>query len=203
MTTPTIQTRNQRIEHHLRLVTPIASGFARRTGHCSDDLVQVGMLGLIRAADRFNALSKVPFPAFARPHIRGAILHYLRDQAPLVRLPRRVEERAQKLLREGLEAERPDDSLVLSHYRGKSRWSRLPEDLADASVDSLESLHTDDRYRGLKRAMRRLPPQERMAIQTVVLQGKSLRKAGLELDLSAMTVQRRLKQGLKRLSQTA
>jgi len=203
MTTASIQCRNKRIEQHLNLVAPIASGFARRTGHNSDDLVQVGMLGLIKAAERFDQPAAVPFSAFARPHIRGAILHYLRDQASLVRLPRRIEERAQQLLRDGGDTDRPDDAMVLWQYRSKNRWADIPEQWSSTTGTGLESLHTRDRYQALNAAMRKLPKQQRQAVHAVVLQGKSLRNAGSALGVSAMTVQRRLKQGLKTLSETA
>ena len=203
MTTPTIRSRNQRIEQHLDLVAPIATGFARRTGHSNDDLVQAGMLGLIRAAERFARPSSVPFSAFARPHIRGAILHYLRDQASLVRLPRRIEERAQQLLRDGGDADQPDDVMVLWQYRSKNRWAELPEHWTSKTTNALETLQSQDRYAALNGALRKLPKQERQAIHAVVLQGQSLRTAGKAMGMSAMTVQRRLKQGLKTLAEMA
>ena len=203
MTTATIQSRNQRIEQHLSLVNPIATGFSRRTGHNNDDLVQVGMLGLIKAADRYHVPSPVPFSAFARPHIRGAILHYLRDQASLVRLPRRLEERAQHLLREGTEAVGPEDAMVIWQYRCKNRWAELPDQRTDSTADALESLEKRDRYQKLNLGLLQLPDQERHAVQAVILQGKSLRAAGKELNLSAMTVQRRLKLGLSKLAALA
>jgi RNA polymerase sigma-B factor len=66
----------------LALVAPIARHYARLTRESADDLTQVGLLGLLRAAERFVASRGLPFEPFARQHIRGAILHYLRDQAP-------------------------------------------------------------------------------------------------------------------------
>ena len=200
MNTATIQSRNQRIEQHLGLVAPIATGFSRRTGHNNDDLVQVGMLGLIKAADRYHVPSSVPFSAFARPHIRGAILHYLRDQASLVRLPRRLEERAQQLRRKNIEDVSPEDALVLWHYRFKNRWAELPPQGTESTADGLESLDKRDRYEKVIAALVQLPDQEREAVQMVILQGKSLRVAGRELRVSAMTVQRRLKLGLGKLA---
>ena len=68
-------TRNKRIEHHLKLVDPIAGHYAKRSGLDRDDLKQVGRLGLLRAAERYVQREGQPFEVYARPHIRGAILH--------------------------------------------------------------------------------------------------------------------------------
>ena len=70
--------RNARVEQHMRMVEPLARYYAKTTGQDPDDLRQVGFLGLLRAAERYEGSRDVPFQAFARPHIRGAILHYLR-----------------------------------------------------------------------------------------------------------------------------
>ncbi len=89
--------RNQRVDQYRTLVTPIAEHYGRRCPEPIEDLIQVGLLGLLRAAELFDAHTRTPFEAFARPHIRGAILHYLRDSALAVRLPRRQMELHDKL----------------------------------------------------------------------------------------------------------
>ncbi len=89
--------RNQRVYQYRTLVTPIAVHYGRRCPEPIEDLIQVGLLGLLRAAELFDAKTQTPFEAFARPHIRGAILHYLRDSALAVRLPRRQMELHDKL----------------------------------------------------------------------------------------------------------
>ena len=81
------------------LVRPIAQSYAKQSRECVDDLNQVGLLGMVRAAQLYDSSLGVPFDCFARPHVRGAILHYLRDLSPLVRLPRRQNEWRQKLVR--------------------------------------------------------------------------------------------------------
>ena len=48
--------------------------------------------------------------------------------------------------------------------------------------------------------MNKLPKQEKVAIKVVILEGLSLRQAGGQLKVSAMTVQRRVKSGLTRLA---
>ena len=89
---PDLQQRNQRLERYGDLVRPIAWHYAHRCPETAEDLQQVGLMGLLRAAELYKETLGTPFSAFARPHIRGAILHYLRDQARPVRLPRLVQE---------------------------------------------------------------------------------------------------------------
>ena len=97
MSTVQCYERNERIRDYLSLVRPIAKRFSYKSGCDCDDLIQVGCLGLIQASHRFNQTQADLFNVFAKLHIRGAILHYLRDSSDLVRLPRQVEERALKL----------------------------------------------------------------------------------------------------------
>jgi RNA polymerase sigma-B factor len=92
-----IQMRNQRVAEHLSLVHSVARHYAACTRERRDDLQQVAALGLIRAAERYDSSTHVPFAAFAGPHIRGAVLHYLRDVAPLLRISRRLQERSRAL----------------------------------------------------------------------------------------------------------
>ena len=84
-----LQRRNHRFATYRELVRPIALHYATRCREPLDDLIQVGLLGLLRASELYREQQQTPFAAFARPHVRGAILHYLRDQAQPIRLPRR------------------------------------------------------------------------------------------------------------------
>ena len=78
-----LKRRNRQIQDNLHLVQPIARHYAQQTGLESDDLLQVGCLGLIKAYNRYDAQRGAPFPSFAKPQIRGAILHFLRDRVGL------------------------------------------------------------------------------------------------------------------------
>ena len=84
------QQRNHRIQKYLSLVQPIARRYSYQSGCDCDDLTQVGCLGLIQASQRFELKHGDSFPAFAKTHIRGAIIHYLRDQMSLISIPRGV-----------------------------------------------------------------------------------------------------------------
>ena len=92
-----IQRRNRLVERHLDLAQRLARSFSQQTGLDHDDLFQVAVLGLLKATKAYRSEMNVPFEALARPHARGAILHYLQDSVAMVRLPRRLEEEAQRL----------------------------------------------------------------------------------------------------------
>ena len=197
-----LKQRNRCVETHLAMVHPIASFYARQTGQNFDDLTQVGRLGLIRASQLYQSSRGIPFEVFARPHIRGAILHYLRDCSGLIRLPRRIEERAQGILRSGEAASDPDQQLILALYRGKTQWSPLKGNEGKGDHNAVDQIQDEDRARLIRTALRELQPAERKAITAVILKGLSLRTAASRQHVSAMTVQRRVKRGLRQLKQT-
>lgn len=77
---------------HLGLVTSVARATRRRLPryHDLDELESAGALGLVEAASRFNARLGIPFRAYARTRIQGAILDHLRDLDPLTRTQRQA-----------------------------------------------------------------------------------------------------------------
>jgi RNA polymerase sigma factor (sigma-70 family) len=81
--------RKELILYYLPLVEVLAKRIARSAGGNWEDLRQDGVIGLIKAIARFDPGQGVPFEAFARHYIRGAIL----DSSELTRsLARRQEE---------------------------------------------------------------------------------------------------------------
>ena len=191
--------RDERILQHLQLVQPIASHYAFRSRHDRDDLIQVGRMGLIQASARFRQSDAESFIGFARSHIRGAILHYLRDRSGLVRLPRRIEERGLKLSREQ-NVSSAEDTYILQLYGNKANWVCLDDNLVSGGETVLESIELLEKNQLMQKALSKLPDTVRKAIQWVVIEGKSLRKTGDAFGVSAMTVQRRVKRGLKQLA---
>jgi len=64
----------------------------RNRGIDSDDLEQVAMLGLIKAAQRFDPAAGHDFMSYAVPTIRGELRRHFRDVGWAVRPPRRIQE---------------------------------------------------------------------------------------------------------------
>ena len=196
-----LKRRNRQIQNNLHLVRPIARHYAQQTGLENDDLLQVGCLGLIKACNRYDARRGATFPSFAKPHIRGAILHFLRDRVGLIRLPRAVEERAMQMMRSsGGSVLSPADALVVDHYRNKQHWVEFNDDLRNDTLEGIELLERSEAWSRVKRLFRKLETDDQCALQMVIIDGMSLRQTAQQLGISAMTVQRRVKRGLNSLS---
>lgn len=210
--------RNHRVELYRNLVRPIALHYASCSRESSDDLQQVGLLGLIRAAELYRQERETPFSAFARPHIRGAILHYLRDCAPVVRLPRRqaeLQERIQRLLEAAAPALEPGPReaqvrqklglseqqwQLLAQQRQLNRpmplegelleWVEAPEQSVPAVAPAIPAVDT---------LLAQLEPRQRQVVRQVVLAGWSYRRLAQQMQVSPMTIQRLLRRGLAQL----
>lgn len=214
--------RNRRVETYRDLVRPLAIHYARCSRESSQDLIQVGMLGLIRAAELFRSDRATPFEVFARPHIRGAILHYLRDVAPCVRLPRRqaeLQERLTKLrqrcqadpqqgaspeeLRRRLGVDAEQWRLLLQHRQMNRPGPLDAEQFAavPAPTQELPMATSGSGPASVEALLAVLEPRQRWVVRQVVLAGWSYRRLGVEMNVSPMTVQRLLRRGLDRLRQ--
>ena len=200
------------------LVRPLALHYSRRCQEGWEDLQQVGLLGLIRAAELYRPELGTPFTAFARPHIRGAILHYLRDEAPAVRLPRRQAELMERVQR--LENSQPgvsgiDAAGAEQRQRlgiDEDNWQLLlrhrqlcrPLPLEDLRLEELAAPVLSDgqeRLWALRELLGRLDPRQLEVVRRVVLDGWSYRRLASRMQVSPMTVQRLLHRGLAELRQ--
>ncbi|MEU9311820.1 SigB/SigF/SigG family RNA polymerase sigma factor [Streptomyces sp. NPDC048256] len=83
--------RNTLIEMNMSLVR-FAAGRFRGRGDDMEDIVQTGMIGLIKAIDRFEVSREVEFTSFALPYIVGEIKRFFRDTTWAVHVPRRLQE---------------------------------------------------------------------------------------------------------------
>ncbi|MDQ0989033.1 RNA polymerase sigma factor SigF [Streptomyces sp. V3I7] len=83
--------RHTLIEMNISLVR-FAAGRFRGRGHDMEDIVQTGMIGLIKAIDRFELSREVEFTSFALPYIVGEIKRFFRDTTWAVHVPRRLQE---------------------------------------------------------------------------------------------------------------
>ena len=92
---------------HMDLAEKIAGNFARRTVHPKEDLLQLAMIGLIKAARRYDP-SRGPFRPYGRTYANGEITHFLRDNGFLLKVPptwREIHARGQRLLASGVGVE--------------------------------------------------------------------------------------------------
>ena len=92
---------------HGDLADRIAGNFARRTSHPYEDLRQLAMIGLLKAALRFDGSGGRQFRPYGRTFANGEITHYLRDHGYAIKVPptwRDLYASGQKLLRQGVDA---------------------------------------------------------------------------------------------------
>lgn len=89
--------RDQFVVANLRLVLSVVQRFS---GHCdkSDDMFQVGCVGLLKAIDNFDETLNVKFSTYAVPMIIGEIRRYLRDNNS-VRVSRSIRDVAYRALK--------------------------------------------------------------------------------------------------------
>ena len=81
----------QLIETNAAVARSMASRYRNR-GIDLDDLEQVALLGLTKAAQRFDPAAGHDFLSFAVPTVRGELRRHFRDSGWMVRPPRRVQD---------------------------------------------------------------------------------------------------------------
>jgi RNA polymerase sigma factor (sigma-70 family) len=111
---------------HLDLADTIAANFARRTIHPFDDLRQVAIIGLLKAAQRYNPSGGRPYRPYARTYANGEIIHYLRDSGFAIKVPptwRDLHASGQKLLRQGTAPVQVPQKLGIT----PQRWQEIQE----------------------------------------------------------------------------
>jgi RNA polymerase sigma-B factor len=83
--------RDELVEAHIGLAEYLARRFANR-GEPLDDLVQVALIGLVKAVNRFDPNRGVEFSTYATHTIAGELKRHFRDKGWAVRAPRRMQE---------------------------------------------------------------------------------------------------------------
>ncbi|MET9593933.1 RNA polymerase sigma factor SigF [Streptomyces sp. NPDC006516] len=221
--------RNTLIEMNLSLVRFAASRFRNRGGDDTEDIIQVGTIGLIKAIDRFDLSREVEFATFAVPYIVGEIKRFFRDTTWSVHVPRRLQELRVELAKakEKLSAELdrdptvaelavhldlPEEEIIegLVAANGYSAGS-LDTPSADsesggdqrAYADVLgeddPAMETVENLHALAPLLRQLDDRERKIVRMRFGQEMTQAQIGAELGVSQMHVSRLLSRIVQRL----
>lgn len=83
--------RDELFERYAGFAASISRRYRTRD-HRTEDLEQVGMLGLVRALERFDPAVGVKFTSFAGPWIAGVVKRHLRDHGWSMRVPRSLKD---------------------------------------------------------------------------------------------------------------
>ena len=92
----------RRLDKLVQRFTPLVRSVVRQyvgRGESPDDLLQVGMLALLKALERFDAEGGGSFGAYARPTISGEIKRHFRDHTWALKVPRAMQELQAKVAR--------------------------------------------------------------------------------------------------------
>jgi RNA polymerase sigma-B factor len=221
--------RNRLVSLNYGLVRKEAHHWVNQCTESYEDLLQVGSIGLIRAIERFDVSKGHAFSSFATPYIRGEIQHYLRDRGSPVRIPRRwqaLHHQATNLIRDlRVDLNRqPTDAEVADELEiSLAEWQEIKlayRNRAPLSLDapirnenedstSLGDLVPDAQYHSfqlaqedqlrLQQALVQLEQRTRDVLEFVFLHDLTQKETAERLGISAVTVSRRVKRGLKLL----
>ncbi len=145
-----IETRDKLVMDHVGLVKALASRLAHRIPAQVElsELISVGVLGLIDAAGRYRPSLGVPFDAFARRRIHGAMLDALRelDWAPrsLRKMRRRVDSTVAQL-RHDLQREPKEVEIASALAISESEYERVLDQLRSADLAVIKRASSDGR----------------------------------------------------------
>lgn len=217
------QARENLVKCNLRLIFSLLKRFENQ-GYEIEDLFQIGVVGLLKAIDKFDLAQEVKFSTYAVPLILGEIRRYLRDNNPL-RVSRALKETALKVKQttENLEKEL---GRVPSLQEVATRLNLPPEEIVAAleavrlpvSVDEVlyreegeqpirvldclgkafEEENVFDHV-ALKEALEKLPPKQRQIIYLRFFEDKTQAQVGEIVGLSQVQVSRLEQKALQKI----
>jgi RNA polymerase sigma factor for flagellar operon FliA len=140
--------RDRLVMAHTDLVKSMAHRLAQRLPPQVDvaDLIGVGVMGLIAAATRYDPNTGVPFDAFARRRIQGAMLDSLRDLDWVPRSLRRLRrtvEGAIASLRRSLGRDPEETEIAAALNMTQPEYEHALEQLRTLDVGAIRSLEQD------------------------------------------------------------
>ena len=202
--------RNVLFEDHLSLVKIIAHHVSLRLppGKSVDDLIQVGMIGLLEASRAYEGNQGAEFKSYASIRIRGAILDELRRDSWM---PRSVQQKSRQLSQAIKTVENrtgetaTDREIALELGVSVTEYAEMLETVAGCTVFSLEDqtevfdpdqdvdlpltmVEDDSTRKALAAVIENLPKQEQMVVVLYYNKGLNLREISEVLNVSESRV---------------
>ena len=202
---------------HLPLVKRIANHLAvKLPPHIEiDDLIQVGLIGLLKAKEDYQADSGATFSTYATIRIRGAMMDELRARDWL---PRSVQKNLGRVATAMRGAEQrlgraPTDSEVASELGvSLNEYQEILGDVSFARLTPVEDIDTvagdmepdrevteSLRATALSDAIKELPEKEQLMMSMYYVENLNLKEIGLVLEVSESRVSQIHGQAIARL----
>lgn len=215
------------VEHYTALVGSLARKYSKgRNIH--EDIMQVGMLGLLGAIRRYDPGMGKSFEAFLFPTVIGEIKRFLRDKTWSVHVPRRVKEISSKIKKVEEELTNQyqrspkireiadymditEEELLEAMEMGKSYQAASvdqaietghegsPVTVLDIIGSHDEGFEKVDQRLLLQSALHVLTERERKIIHCTFIENKSQKETGEYLGISQMHVSRLQKKAIEKL----
>lgn len=209
------ESREVLIEQNLGLVHHIVKRFLNR-GYEAEDLFQIGVIGLMKAIDKFDTSFEVKFSTYAVPLIAGEIKRFIRDDG-MVKVSRTLKENGikikyarerlnMKLNREptlaemaeetgltteevvlAMEANVQVESIYQSVYQNDGNEIYMVDQLADKGRDEQESMLN---HLVIRQLIEGLPQMEKQIIILRYYQDKTQTEVAKLLGISQVQVSR-------------
>lgn len=210
-----LEERNRLITDHYPMVRKVAYRMARRLPRCVDvdDLINIGVLGLIEAVERFEPTRAQSFSAYARIRVQGAMVDEMRKNDWV---PRSVRDRSARLqrARQALEddlgrsptreetarflqvsidrlgeLERTADVRVLvSTEEGSDDEGTISDKLADLGQAVDETVRRVQVSGRVREVISALPDRERTIVQRYYFEDRTFREIAAELGVTESRV---------------
>lgn len=220
-----IETRDQLILEHLDQVDLIASKYAKRTPAGFDELVSVGIMGLMKAVETFDPARGLKLCTLAERRINGAILDYLRKCDWCSRHRRRKAKLIDqaRIRAANTQLAEPDDTEVaaelgvpLEEFRrlqkdtanldlqsldAMNHWEfkKLVDRLADDEPSPLDSVEAKKLLALVRDALTRLPARERRVVDLYFEQDLPLREIATRMRIHITSVAHLKASALRRM----
>jgi len=217
------------VKHYQGLVESIARKYSKGKSY-HEDIVQVGMMGLLGAIRRYDDSYGKSFEAFAVPTIVGEIKRFLRDKTWSVHVPRRIKELGPKIkstveeltseLQRSPKVEEiacflniSEEEVLEAMEMGKSYQAlsvdhSIEADSEGSTVTLLDIVGSQeqgyekvDQRLVLEKVLHVLSDRERQIIQYTYLENMSQKDAGEKLNISQMHVSRLQRRAIKKLKE--
>ncbi|NGQ96053.1 RNA polymerase sigma factor SigB [Brevibacillus sp. SYP-B805] len=224
---PTEELQNALVLHFRPLVESIAARFARGQEPL-EDLIQVGMIGLLGALRRYDTSFGRTFESFAIPTIVGEIKRHIRDKTWSVHVPRRIKELSPKIKKAVDELtvrlqRSPQIADIARHlsvseeevletmemgrnYHTLSVDNEIEADSDGSTITLLDLIGSEDRgydhveqEMTLAKILHVLNDREKEIIQLIFYDNLSQKQAGDQLGISQMHVSRLQRRALAKL----